>query len=35
MHIQLELNDTVVWYMQDAKAKLKTLDYYPTFEEIL
>ena len=33
-HIQLELDHTEVWYMQGAKAKAKTLDYYPIVEEI-
>ena len=34
MHIQLELDHTAVWYMQGAKEKAKTLDYYLTVEEI-
>ena len=33
-HIQLELDHTAVWYMQGANSKAKTLDYYPTVEEI-
>ena len=33
-HIQLELGHTMIWYMQGAKAKAKTLNYYPTVEEI-
>ena len=33
-HIQLELDHTVVWYMQGVKEKANTLDYYPTVEEI-
>ena len=33
-HIQLELDHTAVWYMQGAKEKEKTLDYYPTIEQI-
>ena len=33
-HIQLELEHTVVWYMEGEKAIAKPLDYYPTVEEI-
>ena len=33
-HIQLELDHTSVWYMQGAKAKPKTLNYYTIVEEI-
>ena len=33
-HIQLELDHTIVWYMQGEKAKARPLDYYPTVEEI-
>ena len=33
-HIKLELDHTAVWYMQGEKATAKTLDYYPTVEEI-
>ena len=33
-HIQLELDHTVVWYMQGAKSNTKALDYYPSVEQI-
>ena len=33
-HIQLELDNTAVWYMQGAKAKAKPLDYYLIVEDI-
>ena len=33
-HIQLELDHTAMWYMQGAKTKARTLDYYPTVEDI-
>ena len=33
-HIQLEFDHTVVWHKKGLTAKEKTLDYYPTVEEI-
>ena len=33
-HIQLELDHTVVWYMQGEKATAKPLDYHPTVKYI-
>ena len=33
-HIQLELNHTLVWYMQGEDPKAKALDYYPSVDQI-
>ena len=33
-HIQLELDHTLVWYMQGEKSNAKALDYYPSVEQI-
>ena len=33
-HIQLELNQTTVWHSQGSTTNAKSLDYYPTTEEI-
>ena len=33
-HIQLELDHTSVWYMQDEDPKAKSLDYYPSVDQI-
>ena len=33
-HIQLELNHTSVWYMQGNNSNAKSLDYYPSVDQI-
>ena len=33
-HIQLELDHTLVWYMQGEDPKAKALDYYPSVDQI-